>query len=593
MSKGVHPIQPKRTVRLRADVKPSANTELDNTDYELSASILAPPEIRLVPPGKERARPALDPEARALFQRRLRLCCLVAAAPFAFFTACAATNFIEPFGRATVGWTGLVLSLVTLGILAAVGGLLSRPRLLTEQGLREVEVALFGTMALFFAYWHFVVLTAFPPEGGFEGWRHEQAVVLAAILIVHFNWFALLVFHGVLVPNSLTRGVAVAGAMCLVALAIDTVAVTAHPPATRSGGALFAVALTMLAAGAGLSIFGTAKTEALRREVESAREAVREMGQYRLKRKLGHGGMGEVYLAEHRLIKRPCALKRIHPKYLNNVEQVKRFEREVQATAQLHHPNTVEIYDYGRAEDGTFYYVMEYLPGMSLEEIVTRHGPLPVGRVIHVLRQVCSALREAHRLGLVHRDIKPSNIIVFPHGNPFDQAKVLDFGLVHSLTDEIDPTAKITREGLIVGTPEYMSPEQASGGVLDGRSDLFSVGSVAYFLLTGKEAFHRENPMKTLLAVVGEEPQPIRGVNPYVPDDLLEVVRRCLAKTPDGRFERAADLEYALGHCRSADDWTEHHADEWWAAYPDDVSKAGTDLDSLPLPSTLSSSDLR
>ena len=260
-------------------------------------------------------------------------------------------------------------------------------------------------------------------------------------------------------------------------------------------------------------MFGTAKTAALREEVQTAKQAVRELGQYRLRRKLGQGGMGEVYLAEHQLLKRPCAIKRIHPKYLDNAEQLKRFEREVQATAQLRHPNTVEIYDYGRADDGTFYYVMEYLPGMSLEEIVSAHGPMTADRVVHIIRQVCGALREAHRLGLVHRDIKPSNVVVLPDGSPHDQAKVVDFGLVQSLAEDADPNAKITRDGLIVGTPEYMSPEQAQGLPLDECSDLFSLGSVAYFLLTGKEAFHRDNAVRTLLAVVNEEPTPIAVAN--------------------------------------------------------------------------------
>ena len=166
---------------------------------------------------------------------------------------------------------------------------------------------------------------------------------------------------------------------------LSLIAAVNHPPTGRHAGSLFTLAAVILSAGAGLSVFGTAKTEALRREVESAREQVRQLGQYRLRKKLGQGGMGEVYLAEHQLLKRPCAIKRIHPRYLNNPEQVRRFEREVQSTAQLRHPNTVEIYDYGRAEDGTFYYVMEYLPGMSLEDMVARHG----GNEWHAVRAMC------------------------------------------------------------------------------------------------------------------------------------------------------------------------------------------------------------
>ncbi len=572
-----------RTVRLRPNSRDEPPHEPDTTDYELSASVAAPPAMRLISNRRtDERQPTLSADARALFQHRLRLCCLIAAVPFGFFAICAATNFIPLFGLETVGWGGLGLSVFTLCGLIGTASYLARQDEVPEHLLRVLEVAVFGVMGLFFAYWQFLVLSA-TPHDRFGETQLEQTGVLAAALIVHFNWFALLVFHGVLVPNSLSRGVGVVLVMCLTSIAICIVAASTHPPTGRNAGVLFAVSTTILAAGAGLSIFGTAKTEALQREVESAREAVREMGQYRLRKKLGHGGMGEVYLAEHRLLKRPCALKRIHPRFLNNPEQLKRFEREVQATAQLRHPNTVEIYDYGRADDGTFYYVMEYLPGLSLEDMVGKHGPLPADRVVHILKQVCGALREAHRHGLVHRDIKPSNILVFPDGSPHDQAKVLDFGLVHWLTEEVEPNAKITREGLIVGTPEYMSPEQASGMTLDGRSDLFSLGSVAYFLLTGREAFHRDNPMKTLLAVVNEDPAPVVSLNPHVPEDVLAVLKKCLAKMPADRYERAADLEAALLACGCATAWTEERSADWWAAHPEAQPMTGTDLDSLPV----------
>ena len=354
---------------------------------------------------------------------------MLAAVPFVFFVTCAATNFIDLFGRQTVGTAGLALGAVTVAALAAAaGGLFGVPGW-DEQSLRVTEITVFGLMAVFFAYWQFMVLTATPVER-YEGPGHMQSAVVAAAVVVHFNWFVLIVFHGVLVPNTLARGVGITVGMGLAAVLIDAVAVAIHPPTRLNAGPVSAVAVTLLAAAGGLAVFGTAKTAALEHQVRVARQAVRELGQYRLKRKLGQGGMGEVYLAEHYLLKRPCALKRINPKYLNNLEQVKRFEREVQATARLRHPNTVEIYDYGRADDGTFYYVMEYLPGLSLEDLVGRYGPQPADRVVHILRQVCGALAEAHRHGLVHRDIKPSNVLLLPDGNPADQAKVLDFGLV-------------------------------------------------------------------------------------------------------------------------------------------------------------------
>ncbi len=576
---------PVRTVRV-APVRPSA-PDLDTTDYELSFSGIAfqPASTRFHPPSPDATaarRIALDPQARELFQQRMRLCCLIAAVPFGFFVTCSATNFIELFGRETVGWPGLVLSAFTLSWLAGSGALLATRRHRTETFLRAMEIAVFGMMAACSAYWQFAVLTAYPLNG-FEGSGHETASVLASALIVYFVWFVLIVFHGVLVPNTPGRGAAVAVGMCVVALAISAVAVVVHPPTARHALELYAISVTVLGAGAGLSVFGTAKTQALQLEVLSALEAVRELGQYRLRQKLGIGGMGEVYLAEHSLLKRPCAVKRIHPRLLNNPEQVRRFEREVQATAQLRHPNTVEIYDYGRADDGTFFYAMEYVPGVSLEDLVGKYGPLHPDRVVHVLRQVCAALREAHRHGLVHRDIKPSNILVCADGPQHDHVKLLDFGLVQSLIpEEAAADQKLTREGLIVGTPEYMSPEQATGGTLDGRSDLFSVGSIAYFLLTGKEAFHRGNSVKTLLAVVGEEPPPIADLNPATPDDLAGIVRKLLAKDAADRYQTAGAAKADLARSSCAGKWTEDRAAEWWATRAEATAQADADLYAQP-----------
>src|SRR5262249_55129696 len=194
----------------------------------------------------------------------------------------------------------------------------------------------------------------------------------------------------------------------------------------------------------------------------------------------------------HRLLKRPCALKLIRPDSVADPRSVLRFEREVRLTARLSHPNTVEIYDYGRTEDGTYYYVMEYLPGLNLTELVQRHGPLPPGRVVYLLRQVCGSLREAHAAGLIHRDIKPSNIFASRRGGVDDVAKLLDFGLVLPLA-QLDATP-LSGEGRVLGTPLFLSPEQAKGdGELDGRSDLYALGAVAYYLLTGHPPFDEEN----------------------------------------------------------------------------------------------------
>jgi serine/threonine-protein kinase len=257
-----------------------------------------------------------------------------------------------------------------------------------------------------------------------------------------------------------------------------------------------------------------------------------------------------VYLAEHSLLRRPCAIKLIRPERAGDPATLKRFEREVQAMAALTHPNTAEVYDYGHAADGTFYYVMEYLPGPSLEELIKQHGPLPPERAVHLLRQVCAALQEAHAAGLVHRDVKPGNVLVCERGGLADVAKLLDFGLVrgHGLDSD---DAKLTQQGAIAGTPAYMSPEQAAGREdVDGRSDIYSLGAVAYFLLTGQPPFVRGSAVQTLAAHLGEPVVPPDRLRADVPADLQAVVLRCLEKEPARRFARAADLAEALAGCR-------------------------------------------
>ncbi len=251
--------------------------------------------------------------------------------------------------------------------------------------------------------------------------------------------------------------------------------------------ALFLLLLAAVAA-SGAHMFSR-----LRRQLAEARY----FGQYRLKRQIGTGGMGDVFLAEHQLLKRACAVKLIRA---SSARALARFEREVRITATLSHPNTVEIFDYGRTEDGTYYYVMEYLPGMSLHDLVRRYGPLPPERVVYLLRQVCQALQEAHDAGLVHRDIKPSNIFAARRGGRDDVAKLLDFGLVRPLraVDAADDSAV----GL-VGTPAFMSPEQVIGDAeVDARSDIYSLGAVAYYLLTGQPPFPNRSGMSALIAQV-------------------------------------------------------------------------------------------
>jgi serine/threonine-protein kinase len=276
--------------------------------------------------------------------------------------------------------------------------------------------------------------------------------------------------------------------------------------------------------------------------------------------------MGEVYLAEHQLLKRPCAVKLIRSDEATAPRAQERFEREVRLTATLSHPNTVEIYDYGRADDGTYYYVMEYLPGLSLAELVERYGPLPAGRAVYLLRQVCGALREAHAAGLIHRDLKPSNVIAARRGGMDDVAKLLDFGLVRPVTT--GRPEQLSAVGQVFGTPLYMSPEQAtSARELDERTDIYSLGAVAYYLLTGRPPFEGADAIAVIVAHARDPVMPPSRVRPGIPRDLEQVVLRCLAKEADARFPDAASLERALLDCDCAGSWDQDLAARWWRDY--------------------------
>ncbi|HXY36670.1 MAG TPA: serine/threonine-protein kinase, partial [Planctomycetaceae bacterium] len=293
-------------------------------------------------------------------------------------------------------------------------------------------------------------------------------------------------------------------------------------------------------------------------------------GHYRLKQLIGRGGMGEVYLAEHTLLKRPCALKRIRPGHDTDPTTLARFEREVRATAELSHPHTVEIYDYGRAGDGTFYYVMELLWGLTLEELVHKHGPLPPARAVYLLRQVCDALEEAHAAGLMHRDIKPGNIYAARRGGEYDFVKLLDFGLVKGVARSDQPA--LSRAETVVGSPLYMAPEQSLNvQTSDVRADIYSLGAVGYFLLVGHPPFVAENPLEVMISHARDAVPPPSRFASDLPADVEAILLKCLAKEPAERYASSAALGRALAGCSVAGQWTRDDAACWWQAHADSL----------------------
>ncbi|MEC9147798.1 MAG: serine/threonine-protein kinase [Planctomycetota bacterium] len=312
------------------------------------------------------------------------------------------------------------------------------------------------------------------------------------------------------------------------------------------------------------AVFGTHVINRLRGEVFEARQ----LGQYRLGVKIGAGGMGEVYLAEHKLMRRPCAIKVIRPERASDQKNVERFAQEVQAAARLSHWNTVEVYDYGKSEDGVFFFVMELLNGLSFQELVDQGGPLPPERVIYLVLQICEALEEAELVQLVHRDIKPSNLFTIIRGGRHDVAKLTDFGLVQSTQSS---TNERNERRAISGSPLYMSPEQARGEKPDHRSDLYSLGVVLYFLLSGRPPFQGKNAIAILVSHSRDEVEDLKQLCPELPVALCDIVMKCLRKLPEERIQTAQQLKHALENVELENSWGQTEAMAWWASMDDSM----------------------
>ncbi|OQX70167.1 MAG: hypothetical protein B6A08_01440 [Sorangiineae bacterium NIC37A_2] len=294
----------------------------------------------------------------------------------------------------------------------------------------------------------------------------------------------------------------------------------------------------------------------------------RHAGSYNLVRKIGEGGMGEVWMAEHRYLLRPAALKLIpaarHESRKKRAEALRRFRREAQVTALLTSPHTVRVFDYGITDTGLYYYVMEHLVGIDLQRLVQIYGPLSPGRACYLIRQVADSLGEAHQAGLIHRDVKPGNIMIVRAGQQYDFVKVLDFGLV-GIGQATGELSTITREGMMTGTPAFISPEMVRGDAVDGRADIYSLGCVLFFLVTGRLVFPGMPPTAMALAHAHEKPpSPKEVAKQPIPDDLEELILLCLEKYPDARPATARELAIRLGALGCAHDWTAYDAENWW-----------------------------
>jgi serine/threonine-protein kinase len=507
------------------------------------------------------AEGSLTGETNALRRRRLGAAALflaIVGAVLILWHISSISQDIDRIHAATLAWTMRFARLIIAGVTAAV--LLSRIQLSGSQ-VRVFEYLLFGSFTVIVAVVAYAVNSEMMDQG--------DAIGVASYLKNSvIQMFALMVIYGMFIPNhpkATARVVLTMALTLLISLTLlmehadeEASAVVAQLRTAEQAGSNALILLI----GAGLAIYGAYVLNGLRIELHAARK----YGQYQLREKLGAGGMGEVYLAEHQMLKRPCALKLIKPESGADPIALARFEREVQSAAKLSHPNTIEIFDYGHTDDGTFYYVMEYLRGLSLSDLIRQRGPLPPGRAIYLFRQICAGLAEAHALGLVHRDLKPANIFVALRGGESDVAKVLDFGLVKVTGPG---SSELTTDQTVSGTPMYMAPEQATGDrLLDARADIYALGCMLYYTLTGRPPFQGESAFAIMMAHARDQPVPPSKVRPDIPADLEQIILRCLAKKPEERYSDVKALGKALAACAAAHDWDAEKADHWWNASP-------------------------
>jgi eukaryotic-like serine/threonine-protein kinase len=417
--------------------------------------------------------------------------------------------------------------------------------------LRIVELIIIGMLSVQLLIMMATRLTDFTKAG-------DAVTVAACVHIYLAAWCVVILGYATFIPNFWPRALAMTLAMAaapyatILYLRMQNPTLDQFIELQKMNSPISLPFTAAVIATWGTHIISTIRKKAFRAE---------QLGKYRLVRRLSAGGMGEVYEAEHQMLKRPCAIKLIKLDQQIDAAAQARFEREVIATSQLTHWNTVEIFDYGHTNDGTFYYVMELLDGMSFEELVAEAGPLPAARVAYLLDQTCAGLSEAHRKGIVHRDIKPANLFASERGGVYDVVKILDFGLVkvsdaNSLASAGDETA--------CGSPHFMAPEQAMRyDAVDGRADVYSLGATAFFMLIGRPPFEGRSVGELVRA---HQSARVTPPSQYVdvPVDIESLILKCLAKDPSDRFRNVDDLRDALRKSSSFAQWNENKSRDWW-----------------------------
>jgi eukaryotic-like serine/threonine-protein kinase len=497
-------------------------------------------------------------QTNALVQRRLQAAALALGFGFAIFTVWT----IIRERASTLGHLGnsfLALEIFATLALIGVGVWLTRVPNASPSCLFWCELMIFGVPIVFFFVLHYLELI-------FMAQNFELIPQMPMS-----GWLLLIFAYAIFVPRSWTRILFVVLTISAFPILATILAAVFHQNVRDilmfDMSSVVEMVLSLAA-----TIFAVVTSVHMISQLRSKADEAKELGRYRLKVKIGSGGMGDVYLAEHRLMKRPCAIKVIRPEKAGDPRAIARFEREVRATSRLNHWNSVSIFDYGRTADGTFFYVMEYLTGLSLQEMVKRRGPIAPARAVYLLKQVCNALHEAHAIQLVHRDIKPANLMVTEMGGTFDVVKLLDFGLAKPIADSLKNTedSELTIAGSLTGSPLYMSPEQAIGEVrADHRSDIYAMGGVAFYMLTGRPPFEGSATLKVLLSHLHEPalaPSVVRKKTngPQVSKELDSIVLRCLSKSADERFQSARELHDALNSVPEASQWNERLAEQWW-----------------------------